>query len=202
MRTTVFMLAMSFVLGFQNFSGNQASAQQTTDSVQASAQLQASAQQTKDSVVEKAKQIEEQLANNETIKEISAGILQPIYNLAEYMAQPWFYWVAFAVMAAGVVSFALQLVLTKLILLLRMKLRLSEIFSDALGLIVSLTGLVMVTQAATENSTFTTQSVSVVSAAAVGLLVGFVFYLWGQKTELMAAKSQDAIHRDDPKYKL
>jgi hypothetical protein len=196
MRTTVFMLAMSFVLGFQNFSGNLASAQQTTDSVQASAQ------QTTDSAVEKVKQIEEQLANNETIKEISAGILQPIYNLAEYMAQPWFYWVAFAVMAAGVVSFALQLVLTKLILLLRMKLRLSEIFSDALGLIVSLTGLVMVTQAATENSTFTTQSVSVVSAAAVGLLVGFVFYLWGQKTELMAAKSQDAIHRDDPKYKL
>lgn len=187
MRTTVLTLAMSIVFGFLSFTANQASAQTTEGT---------------EGVAEKVKQIENQLANNETIKEISAGILQPLYNLAENMAQPWFYWVAFAVMAAGVVSFALQLVLTKLLLLFRMKLRLSEIFSDALGLIVSLTGLVMVTQAATENSTFTTQAVSVVSAAAVGLAAGFVFYLWGQKTELMAARDQATIVRNDPKYKL
>lgn len=185
MRNNILALALAVAMGFMNPMGNQTNAQST------------------DAIVEKAKQIEDQLTNSPTVKDISAGILQPIYELAEYMSHPWYYWTAFAVMSAGVVSFALQLVLTKLILLFRLKLRLSEIFSDALGLLVSLAGLVMVTQAATENSTFTSQSVSVVSSAAVGLVVGFVFYLWGQKTELLAARDPQVVTPpSDRKYKL
>jgi hypothetical protein len=186
MVTNIVTVAMAIVLGFLGPFNDQSTEQQTTDAV-----------------VAKARQLEDQLANNQSIKDLSAGILQPIYDLAEYMSFPWFYWVAFAAMSAGVVSFALQLVLTKLLLLFRLKLRLSELLSDALGLLVSLCGLVVVTQAATENSTFTTQSISVVSAAAVGLIVGFVFYLWGQKTELLAARDPKVIMQtDDRKYKL
>jgi hypothetical protein len=89
-------------------------------------------------------------------------------------------------MAAGVVSFALQLVLTKLLLLAQLKMNLAEILSDALGLLISLVGLVLTTQAATQNSTFTASPAAVVSSAAVGLLAGFVFYIWGQRLELRA----------------
>lgn len=128
------------------------------------------------------------LNQSETVREVSAGLLDPIYRLAEYMNLPWFHWAAFAVMAAGVVSFALQLVLTKLFLLMQLKLSIQEVISDLLGLVISLVGLVLTTQAAAENSTFTASPASVVSAAAAGIVVGFVFYLWGQKTELRAAR--------------
>ncbi len=155
-----------------------------------------STNQTTDSVVQKAQELESKLNSSDTVKEISAGLLQPIYDLAQYMAHPWFYWAAFAVMATGVVSFALQLVLTKFLLLVRMKMSMTEILSDGLGLLISLTGLVLVTQAAAQNSTFTGSPAAVVSAAAVGLIVGFVFYLWGQKTEFKAAKDAKIIQQD------
>jgi ABC-type multidrug transport system fused ATPase/permease subunit len=123
-------------------------------------------------------------------KEISAGILQPIYQLAEQLSFPFFHWVAFAVMATGVVSYALQLVLGKLVVLTKMGFSLSEILSDAHGLVISLVGLVLTTQAAAENSSFTQSPFAVISAAAVGVVVGFVFYLWGQAQEVQAAKAR------------
>ncbi len=147
--------------------------------------------------LDKAKDFTKDLDKNETVQEISAGILDPIYKLAENMAHPSFYWVSFAILAAGVVSFALQLVVTKLFLLLRFKFNLREILSDGLGLIVSLIGLVVVTQAATENSTFTQSSGSVVSAAAVGIIAGFIFYLWGQRTEFQAARNPIVVQPND-----
>lgn len=152
-----------------------------------------SAQELPKDLDQRVDQIEQQLNQNPQVQKISAGLLQPLYDLAEYMSRPWFYWVAFMLMAAGVVSFALQLVLTKLVLLLRLKLRLSEIFSDALGLLISLAGLVMVTQAAAENSTFTQNAAAVVTAAGAGLVVGFVFYLFGQKTEFDAARDPQVV---------
>ncbi len=140
------------------------------------------------SVTEKVQEMEKTLNESETAKEISAGLLQPIYDLAQLMAFSWFYWSAFALMVAGLVSFALQLVLTKLILLTQMKLNIQEVLSDLLGLLISLAGLVLVTQAATQNSTFTSSPASVISAALVGVIVGFVFYIWGQRTEFRAAR--------------
>ncbi|HET6423202.1 MAG TPA: hypothetical protein VFG20_05935 [Planctomycetaceae bacterium] len=123
-------------------------------------------------------------------KEISAGILQPIYQFAERLSFPFFHWVAFAVMATGVVSYALQLVLGKLVVLTKMGFSPAEILSDAHGLVISLVGLVLTTQAAAENSTFTQSPFAVISAAAVGVIVGFVFYLWGQAQEVQAAKAR------------
>jgi hypothetical protein len=125
-------------------------------------------------------------------QQAKAGILKPIYLLAERFSFPAFHWVAFCLMVAGVVSFALQLVLGKLVVLSRMSLSISEILSDGLGLAVSLIGLVLTTQAAAENSTFTASAFSVLSATAVGALAGFVFYVWGQRQELQAVAGRRA----------
>lgn len=124
-------------------------------------------------------------------KELTAGILQPIYQLAESMSFPMFYWLAFALMLAGVVGFGLQLVLGKLVVLANAGFDLSEILSDAVVLAISLIGLILTTQAATENSTFTQSPVSVLSAAAVGILIGIVLYMWGQKHELEALDGRE-----------
>ncbi|MCA9080693.1 MAG: hypothetical protein KDA58_09050, partial [Planctomycetaceae bacterium] len=137
---------------------------------------------------------------NETAQEVSAGILQPIYLLAEACAAPTFYWSAFTLMMVGVVSYALQLVLGKLALLARLRFSLTETLSDALGLCISLIGLVLTTQAATENSTFTQSPAAVLSATLVGALVGFVFYRWGQDLEVRATKAP-AEAKEQPKGK-
>jgi hypothetical protein len=135
-------------------------------------------------------EVAENVDQSPQAREVSAGILKPIYTLAERFSFPAFHWIAFAVMAAGVVSFALQMVLGKLVVLSRMSISFSEILSDALGLVVSVIGLVLTTQAAAENSTFTTSAFSVLSASAVGVLAGFIFYLWGQKQELQAVEGR------------
>jgi len=125
------------------------------------------------------------------VQEASAGILEPIYQLAEFMAFPAFYWVAFALMVAGVVSFAGQLVFSKFFLLFKMNLNVKEILADALGLLISLVGLVLTTQAATQNSGFPDNAIAVVSATAVGAIVGLVFYWWGQTMEFQAARKTE-----------
>ncbi|MBX3419586.1 MAG: hypothetical protein KF851_18430 [Pirellulaceae bacterium] len=146
-----------------------------------------------DTLTETGKEVGKKLDESPKAQEISAGILSPIYKLAENMAAPWFYWAAFALFAAGVVSYALQLVLTKLALLAQLKFNLAEILSDAMGLLISLVGLVLTTQAATENSTFTASPAMVLSAAAAGLVAGFLFFRWGHKLEVRAAKANQAV---------
>jgi hypothetical protein len=123
-------------------------------------------------------------------QEVKSNILAPIYALAERFSFPAFHWLAFAVMVTGVVSFALQLVLGKLVVLSRFSLSPTEILSDALGLAVSLIGLVLTTQAATENSSFTSSASAVISATAVGGLLGLFFYVWGQRQELQAVEGR------------
>lgn len=135
-------------------------------------------------------EIAEEVDRDPRAKEVSAGILQPIYQLAQAMSHPAFHWIAFAVMATGVVSYLLQLVLGKLLLLARFSFSLKEILSDALGLVISLTGLVLTTQAAAQNSTFTTSPAAVLSASGVGIVAGFIFYLWGHRQELEAARGR------------
>ena len=136
------------------------------------------------------------LNESEQVQEIAAGILQPIYQLADAISFPAFYWVAFAVMMTGVVSFAFQLVFAKLFLLFRGSLNIAEILSDALGLTISLTGLVLTTQAATQNSTFPQSPAAVVSATVVGAFFGLLFYWWGQRLEFRALRGANALGRD------
>jgi hypothetical protein len=120
-------------------------------------------------------------------KTTAAGILQPIYSLAQTLSFPAFHWLAFALMSAGVVSYALQLVLGKLVVLTRLGFSIKEIVSDAAGLAISVIGLVLTTQAAVENSNFTQSPAAVISATAIGVIFGVVLYWWGQAQELQAA---------------
>lgn len=152
--------------------------------------LEVKAQQTMESARETAGAVAEAVDKNERAQDVSAGILKPIYRLAEAFSFPAFHWIAFAVMVAGVVSFALQLTLGKLVVLARLGFSLAEILSDGLGLVVSLVGLVLTTQAAAENSSFTSSATAVLSSAAVGAITGFVFYLWGQRQELQAVEGR------------
>lgn len=149
-------------------------------------EIQEKARQTLENAAETAGTVADAVDESEPAQEASTGILTPIYRLAEAFSFPAFHWIAFAVMVAGVVSFALQLTLGKLVVLTRAGFSLSEILSDGLGLLVSLIGLVLTTQAATENSNFTQSAAAVLSATAAGAVVGFVFYLWGQRQELEA----------------
>ncbi|TWT88348.1 hypothetical protein Mal64_18280 [Pseudobythopirellula maris] len=125
-------------------------------------------------------------------QELTAGLLQPIYAVAESFAFPTFYWLAFAAMAAGVVSFVLQLTLGKLVVMSRMGFSPAEIVSDLVGLVVSLVGLVLATQAAVENSSFTQSPAAVLSSAGVGTVIGLFLYVWGQRQELDAARGRTA----------
>ncbi|WP_010584377.1 hypothetical protein [Schlesneria paludicola] len=136
---------------------------------------------------EQVKEIAKKVDEDPTAKKAAAGILQPIYTVAEALSFPAFHWLAFALMSAGVFSFALQLVLGKLVVLMRMGFSLKEIASDAVGLAISIVGLVLTTQAAAENSTFTQSAAAVISATVVGAFVGLILYFWGQAQELEAA---------------
>jgi hypothetical protein len=127
---------------------------------------------------------------NQAAREASAGVLKPIYLLAEHLAFPMFHWAAFALMSAGVVGFALQLVLAKVVVLSKMSFSIREILSDLIGLAISVVGLVLTTQAATENSSFTQSPAAVLSAAAVGIVVGLMHYRWGQSQELAAVEGR------------
>lgn len=141
---------------------------------------------------EKSDEMLNQVDSSREAKEISAGILDPIYDLAEAIAFPAFHWVAFALMVSGVISFALQLVLGKLVVLMKAGFDLGEILMDAQSLLISLIGLVLTTQAAAQNSTFTQSPAAVLSSAGVGAVIGFVFYLWGQSKEIQALKGRRA----------
>lgn len=142
---------------------------------------------------EKVEEIARQVDQSAQAQEITAGILTPIYKVAERLSFPMFHWIAFALMTTGVVSYALQLVLAKLVVLMRMSISPSEILADTLGLVISVIGLVLTTQAAAENSSFTRSPASVLSATAVGVVAGFIFYVWGQRQEVQAAQARAAI---------
>ena len=131
--------------------------------------------------------IGKQVDQDARAKEASAGLLTFIYKVAEKLSFPAFHWVAFAIMVSGVVSYAFQLVLGKLALMFRGSLNLAEILSDAKAFVISVVGLVLTTQAAAENSTFTQSPFSVLSSTVVGAVVGLIFYRWGQRQELDAA---------------
>ena len=102
-------------------------------------------------------------------------------------------------MAAGVVSFALQLVLGKPVVLFKGSINVREILSDLIGLIISGLGLILTTQAAAENSTFTDSPIAVLSASAAGVVMGFTLYVWGQAQEVSAVTGQRATKAQTPK---
>lgn len=138
----------------------------------------------------KAEEIAERVDQDERAQKAAAGLLGKIYLLAESLSFGSFHWLAFALMSAGVVNYALQLALGKLVLLFHGSLNIKEICSDAIGLVISTVGLVLTTQAAAENSEFTHSPAAVLSAALFGIVVGFTLYQWGQRQEINAVKGQ------------
>ena len=188
--TFVWSLALAAVLAIAGPVSSQESA----------ADLEQKAERTLEAARETAGAFAETVDESEQAQDVSAGILEPIYRLAEALSFSAFHWVAFALMATGVVSFALQLTLGKLMVLARAGFSLAEILGDALGLAVSVLGLVLTTQAAAENSSFTNSPAAVISATAVAVIIGFVFYLWGQRQELQAVEGRkSAAARKDNK---
>ena len=139
-------------------------------------------------IEEQLEEVAEKVNEDPRAEEARESILKPIYETAEYLSFPSFHWIAFAMMCAGLVSFALQLVLGKLIMLTQFHFSLTEILADGLGFGISAIGLVLTTQAATENSTFTQSPALVLSAAGVGLFFGLIFYIRGQTQELREAR--------------
>ncbi|PQO45523.1 hypothetical protein [Blastopirellula marina] len=137
-------------------------------------------------------EIADKVDQNESAQGASAGILTPIYMLAEWFSFPLFHWLAFGLMFAGVVSYALQLVIGKLVVMAHMGFSIREIISDAFGLVVSVIGLVLTTQAAVENSSFTQSPFLVISASLVGAMLGVLMYFWGQSQEVDAARGRSA----------
>ncbi len=172
---------------------SQESANQSPDAQEGTGQQTApppSLEETTERVKEKIDEFGQRVDQSEQANELKESILDPIYQFAEYLAFPAFYWVAFALMVAGVVSFAGQLVLTKFFLLFKMSLNIKELLGDLLGLAISAVGLVLTTQAATENSTFTQSAFAVISSAAVGVVLGVLFYFWGQRQEFQAVEGK------------
>ncbi len=155
--------------------------------------------ETAEVVTEKAKEIGETIDESPAAHDVSNSILNPIYEAAETMGQyPAFYWGAFTLMVAGAVSFLLQVTLTKFFLLFKAHLNIKEILMDVSGLLVSLTGLVVTTQAAAENSeSFVNSPAAVLSAVGLGAVVGLMFYIWGQRQEFQAAKGYAADRSSD-----
>lgn len=150
-----------------------------------------------DSAKENVDELADRVDQDDRAIKAKNSILSPIYQLAEKMSFSAFHWVAFALMVSGVVSYALQLVLGKLVVLSRVGLSVTEILSDGLGLAISVVGLVLTTQAAAENSAFTESAFAVLSATLLGAVVGFVFYLWGQRQELQAVAGRKSASRKE-----
>jgi len=134
--------------------------------------------------------VAETVDSNPQAQKASTSILEPIYEATEHIAFPAFYWVAFSLMSAGIVSYAFQLVLGKLIVLAKGSINIREILSDAVGLLTSAIGLVLTTQAATDHSTFADSPSNVLSAAGVGVVAGLVLYRWNQAEEVDAARGR------------
>jgi hypothetical protein len=190
------VLATAFVQGQDNPAppaATPASEPSTTDHVKKTTEKLAA--DTKEEV----NKIADVLDHDARAQKVAAGILQPIYTVAESLSFPAFHWLAFALMSAGVVSFSLQLVLGKLVALTRMGFSLKEIISDAISLAISVVGLVLTTQAAAENSTFTQSAAAVLSASVAGLIVGFILYRWGQAQELQAVAGRVVAENTPPK---
>jgi ABC-type multidrug transport system fused ATPase/permease subunit len=153
--------------------------------------LQDKAEDLKDQANEKLDEVKKSVDESEGAKDAAESILNPIYKLVESFGKfSSFYWVAFALMSAGVVSYAFQLILGKLFMLAKGRFSFAEVLSDALGLVISVVGLGLATQAATENSTFTNSAFAVLSSAIVGLIVGIIMFVWGVRLESRASRAK------------
>ena len=192
-----FLFCACLVVFQQNAFGQEGNDNQTNQQDQEGDQgdgnesISGKAQDLKEQAEKKVDEIKEKVDNNEDAQEAADSILNPIYKLVESFANvSYFYWIAFAIMSAGVISYSLQLVLGKLFMLFKGRFSIAEVLSDGLGLLISVVGIGLTTQAATENSQFTESAAAVLSSAVAGAIVGILMFMWGVSLEAKAAKSR------------
>jgi hypothetical protein len=193
--TSIFALTLAFFISGVAMAQDDATPKTTDEAAQKpetpantpEESLQDKAEKLKETVEAETERIAKEVDKDPRAIKVSAGILDPIYVVAENLSFPAFHWLAFALMSAGVVSYVLQLAIGKLVVLMRMGFSLKEILSDLVGLAISVIGLVLTTQAAAENSSFTQSPAAVISATVVGAVGGIILYLWGQSQEIQAA---------------
>ena len=150
----------------------------------------ADAEQAPRSVGERIGDAKERLDTDPQAQQATDHILSSIRDIGnKVVAVPGFYWIAFAMMTAGLVSFLLQLVLGKLIMLTQSHFSIVEIMSDAMGFLISLIGLTLLTQSATNEGLVIDRPSFVVTAAGLGAFVGLIFYFRGQTQELREARA-------------
>jgi hypothetical protein len=150
------------------------------------------------SVGDKINDATSKLDTNEDAQLATDNILAGIKTFGDkVVAIPGFYWIAFAMMTAGLVSYLLQLVLGKLIMLARFHFSVTEILSDGLGLLISAIGLMLLTQAATAEGLVIDRPSFVLTAAGVGAFFGLIFYFRGQTQELREARALAASRKSE-----
>ena len=148
--------------------------------------------------VKKIDEVVEQVDQSEQAQNVKSNILAPIYSLAERFSFPAFHWLAFAVMVTGVVSFALQLVMGKLVVLSRFSLSPTEILSDVLGLAGKSHRFGAHDPGRDGKLQLHLERVFRALGHRGGRDTGIVFYVWGQRQELQAVEGRRRVAASRP----
>jgi hypothetical protein len=125
---------------------------------------------------------------NTTVQETAGGIQELITVLRSYLETPVSSGIAFTLAVAGLISFTFQLVLTKLVVLMKGSINVREILSDLAGLLFSAFGLILAADHHTSVSgtQLNKSPAAIVLFSAAGAIVGLVHYRWAQRQEVNA----------------
>lgn len=120
------------------------------------------------------------------------SIILLIDFLGEFASFPAFPGTVFVLMVAGIVNYAFQLTLTKLVVLMKGGFNLREIAADMTGLLTSLGGLILTAQSPLFADNFLRSPSMVVAMTGSGVALGLLLYRWAQKQEVHATQGERA----------
>ncbi len=145
-------------------------------------------------LTEAAKAKAEEFEQSERAKKASAAVLEWVQS-AEQLYRPWINWCLIAVGIGLFISHAGQLILGKLWALVRGKgFNFFECVNDFLVAAFAGLSLPVVLLIPTGHGAFISSPIMVLSAAAVGMILGVILYTHGMKQEMLAA--QEEIDRE------
>jgi hypothetical protein len=126
------------------------------------------------------------------VRNTSEKILSLTTQLDEFLQIPMFHQIVYSLGIAGAVSFTFQLLLTKLLVLLKGGFSIREIISDLTGLVFSLSVVVLTLRGGGRGIEFARHPGMLVGLTILGILFGLVHYRWAQQQEILAARGQHA----------
>lgn len=126
------------------------------------------------------------------VRNTSEKILSLTTQLGELLQIPMFHQIVYSLGIAGAVSFTFQLLLTKLLVLLKGRFSIREIISDLTGLVFSLSVVVLTLRGDGRGIEFARHPGMLVGLTIMGILFGLVHYRWAQQQEILAARGQHA----------